>query len=506
VNTGPALEPGKAVVIGSGVGGLTAAILLAMRGWEVDVFEQHYRPGGLLHRFFRQGSPYDTGFHYCGGIQHEDILGRTLRHLGVFEDINFLPLDPDGFDRLLFDDYEFRVPVGVEAYRARLKSEFPHETAGIDAFVNAMEQSVNEYGLYKLRTNVNVKEFLRWEECSLSSFIDQHVRDPQLKAVLCGQCVLYGVAAKDAPFGLHAVILHHFLSGANRVEGGGDRLAKVMVRRLRKLGGRLHLKTGVDQVLVEDRKACGVRLDDGSEVRADFVVSNMHPLTLLDHLPEGAVRKVYKNRVRDTRVGGAHMGVYIQLDAPPTAIGNANVYRAYDLDPDRSFEDVEPGNLPFYYATAPGEGLLKPRKTHNVVLMLSALDYSRMKGWENLPTGNRGPEYTAYKEALKETMVEGLLNDFPSLRPHVVRVEGSTPLSTRHFTRSPAGAMYGHYHSVDQMGRYRPSQVIRVRNLLQVGHAVFTPGVLGATLSAYYGLGYFLGLKTLLDELKATPA
>ena len=176
------------------------------------------------------------------------------------------------------------------------------------------------------------------------------------------------------------------------------------------------------------------------------------------------------------------------------------------MDPDRSFDDVEPGKLPFYFATAPGQGLAEPRRTHDVVLMLAALNYDRMKRWEGSPTGDRGPEYEAYKDALQQTMVDGLLADFPSLKPHVVRVESSTPLSTRHFTRSPGGAMYGHYHSVGQMGRYRPSQVIRVRNLVQVGHAVFTPGVLGATLSAYYGLGYFLGLENLLSELKATPA
>lgn len=500
------LKPGKAVVIGSGVGGLTASILLAMRGWEVDVYEQHYRPGGLLHRFFRQGSPYDTGFHYCGGVGYDDILGRTLRHLQVFDDINFLPLDTDGFDRLMFDDYEFRVPVGIQRYRERLKSEFPHEAAGIDGFIQAIETSVSEYGLYKLRTTVSATEFLRWEGAYLSALVDRFIKDPMLKAVLCGQCVLYGVPASDAPFGLHAVILHHFLQGAYRVEGGGDRLAKVLVKRLRDLGGRLHLKAPVEQVLVEDRKACGVRLSSGEEVRADFVVSNMHPLTLLDHLPSGAVRKVYRKRIRETRVGGSHLGVYIQLDAPATAIGNANIYRAYSADPDRCFDSVRPGHLPFYYATAPGQGMDRPRKTHNVVLMLAALDYQAVAKWKDLPTGQRGPEYEAYKKALQDTMVDGLLKDFPSLRPHVVRVETSTPLSTEHFTRSPMGAMYGHYHSVSQMGRYRPSQVIRVRNLVQVGHAVFSPGVLGATLSAYYGLGYFLGLDNLLDELKNTPA
>ena len=99
---------------------------------------------------------------------------------------------------------------------------------------------------------------------------------------------------------------------------------------------------------------------------------------------------------------------------------------------------------------------------------------------------------------------EAVLADFPQLGPHVVRVESSTALSTEHYTRTPRGAMYGHYHSVAQMGRYRLPQIIRIHNFVQVGQGVFTPGILGTTLSAYYGCGYYLGLERLVAELEAT--
>lgn len=494
-----------AIVVGSGMGGLTSAVLLAMHGWTVEVHEQHFRPGGLLHRFFREGAPYDTGFHYCGGVERQDILGRCFKHLGVLDQITFQPLDPEGFDRIWVDDYEFRVPVGWDNYRDRLVAEFPHEKAGIDALFADMLRAIEEYGLYVFKTDVNVTEFLRWEGSALTEVILRHVSDPMLVAILCGQGVLYGVRPGEAPFGLHSVIMHHFVRGAHRVKGGGDRLAKVMVKRLKELGGTLTLRSRVKQILVEDRVAKGVLLDSGEERRGDLVISNMHPRVLLDHLPEGAIRKAYRSRVTGQRVGIAHLGVYCQVEGAVPCIGNANVYRHYGLDPERSHDPMTPdARPPFYFATAPNEALDdEARKKHDVVLMLLALDWEDVKRWQGSKTRERPAEYEAFKQAVQDRAVEALLEDFPALRGRIVRAESSTGLTTEHYTTSPRGAMYGHYHSVTQMGKYRPSQVIRIRNFFQVGQGVFTPGVLGATLSGYYGCGFWLGLDQLLAELEA---
>jgi phytoene dehydrogenase-like protein len=228
----------------------------------------------------------------------------------------------------------------------------------------------------------------------------------------------------------------------------------------------------------------------------------MHPRVLLEHLPKNAVRKAYRTRVLDQRVGMGHLGVYVQLNGPADCIGNANVYRLDDFDSDRTFENIRPDHVPFYFATAPAEGLENPSPHHHVVLMLIALDWAKVAPWAASSTGERPPEYTAYKDSLSRAAVNALVEDFPSLKEKIVRVEASTALTTQHFTRSPEGAMYGHYHEVSQMGRYRPSQFSRVQGLIQVGQSVFAPGVLGATLSGYYGVGRLLGFERLTEELR----
>src|SRR3982074_1785819 len=100
------------VVIGSGMGGLSAGLVLAKKGFKVCVLEQHYRPGGCLHQFFRNKIPFETGFRYVGGVGPDGTLGRYLRYLGVHDRLSFQPLDPDGFDLLRVPEFSFFVPTG----------------------------------------------------------------------------------------------------------------------------------------------------------------------------------------------------------------------------------------------------------------------------------------------------------------------------------------------------------------------------------------------------------
>ena len=133
--------------------------------------------------------------------------------------------------------------------------------------------------------------------------------------------------------------------------------------------------------------------------------------------------------------------------------------------------------------------------------MVMPMAWSEVADWSG--PDPRPAAYRDYKDRMLHTAVEALLADFPALRGRIVRAEASTPQTTAHYTRSPNGAMYGHDHAVDQMGRYRPSNRLRLKNVLLVGQGVGFPGILGVTLSAYYAVGYVLGIPTLLAELRA---
>ena len=493
----------RAVVIGSGMGGLTSAILLAKRGFEVTVLEQHYRPGGFLHRFFRKGQAYDTGFHYCGGIEAGQPLGQVLRHLGIFEQLNFHALDRDGFDRLQFPGFSFDVPVGWDAFTERLCTTFPHEAAGIRTVTRILQEGCAAYGLYRMEPLADLGKVLELESMSLSELTRAHITDPRCLAVLAGQSVLYGVPPEEAPVGVHAVVMDHFLSGAWSIEGGGDKLAMSLVRRLKSLGGTLRLKTAATYIDVTDRHATAVHTSAGDVIEADLVVSNLHPRLTLELLPEtGAVRPVYRMRIASQQVAWGHIGVYLELDRRADMIGNRNLYRNLHQDVASAYQSSGPDGVHLYFACAPSEHREQPREDRGVVLAIAPLAWEKVAAWADSTPDARPQAYIDFKKATTDAFVRQLTTDLPGLEGHITRIESSTPLSTVNFTRSPEGSMYGHYHSVKQMGRYRPMQVTRVKNLVLVGHGVSNPGVLGAGLSAYYAMGALFGRDELFKELR----
>ncbi|MDP2305992.1 MAG: NAD(P)/FAD-dependent oxidoreductase [Pseudomonadota bacterium] len=490
----------RAVIIGSGMGGLTSAILLAKAGWQVTVLEQHTRAGGFLHRFFRRGVGYDTGFHYVGGARPDQLFGRAMKHLGVYDQVNWHPLDPDGFDILRFPDLDFRVPVGVDRYRDRLVEYFPEERAGIDRYIALTREAVHAYGWFNLDETVPPEAILPYEQMSVLDVTRACFKDPRLTMVVAGQAALYGVSAAEAPFGLHAIVTDHFLQSATSIEGGGDRLAFALVRRLKALGGTVRLKRRAVSIDVRDGAACGVTTAEGEHYEADLVLANVHPRACLDMLPAGSVRPAYAARVRDSRAGLAHLGVYLRVEGDLELVGNRNLYRFNSWSLDTVERPATATETPFYFLTCPGQRHPAPVPgADQVVLGLVYAEYDKFLEAKQRSDG----DYRAYKQGIADRFVETIQADFPGWK--VVDQEASTPLTTEHFNGAYRGAAYGHLHSVAQMGRYRLPMVSKVRGLVNVGQTVGFPGICGAMMSAYVVCGELLGGSAqLMREMRAT--
>lgn len=515
----------RAVVIGSGAGGLASAVLLAKRGWAVTVLEQHTRAGGFLHRFFRGGVGYDTGFHYIGSADKGQLVWRILGHLGVRDRLTVRSLDTEGFDRIRFPGLEFRVPVGVDRFAERLVSTFPHEAVGIARYIELHKAAAAAYGWYNLQLDLPVEEVLRVEGMSLRSVLNDCFQDERIRGIIAGQSALYGVPPRDAPFGVHAIVTDHFMQSAMTIEGGGDRLALELVRELRGLGGTIQFRARAERIEVQDGVAVAVHArvagpspgpspgerSEGRTIRheADLIIANAHPKHVLDLLPDGATRPAYRERVRDALPGRAHIGIYMRVRGDLSALASSNLYRFTSFSEDAIETPASPESVPFWFLTAPGmRDAAKPGQGAggNVVLALIQGDWKQASacaddvGVPGDPARYQTPEYAEWKAALLARALEAFRADSPDWE--ILSAEASTPLTTWRYTGSPEGATYGHYHSVAQMGRCRLPIKVRVKNLLQVGHAVGFPGICGAMMTAYAAIGEIIGAEQLVTELK----
>ena len=129
------------VVIGSGVSGLTTAIILGKFGKKVALLEQHSNTAPLIRRFKRGNSWCDPGFHYSGGLHESGPLTILFRYLGLMNHLKIIPMEPEGFDYLSFKDQdEYKIPYGFERLEDYLCSRFPESAKAVIKYL----QKINE--------------------------------------------------------------------------------------------------------------------------------------------------------------------------------------------------------------------------------------------------------------------------------------------------------------------------------------------------------------------------
>jgi phytoene desaturase len=295
-----------AVVIGSGFGGLAAAVRLAARGFGVTVLEKLDAPGGRAYVYRQDGYTFDAGpTIVTAPFLFEELWQLCGRRMA--DDIDLRAVSP--FYRIRFDDGEvFDCSAEPAAMRAEVARLAPEDLAGFERFMLASE-AIYRVGFEQLGhvpfgswwDMLRVApDLLRLKSFrSVYGMVSAHVRDPRLRTVLSFHPLLVG----GNPFRTTSVYsLISFLErrwGVHFAMGGTGRLVTGLVDLLRGQGGSLRCEAEVREILVRGRQAVGVRLASGEEIAADLVVSNCDPAWTYRHLLPGAARRRWTDRRLD---------------------------------------------------------------------------------------------------------------------------------------------------------------------------------------------------------------
>ena len=492
----------QAIVIGSGAGGLSAALTLSRSGSSVLLLEAMPTFGGYLNPFRRKQYTFDTGLHYLGELGKEERFWSLLDTLGISDKVSFIELDPDGFDRYIFPDYEFRLCKGKERFRERLMRDFPKEERGIHRFFDVFEKILKAMdastslkgGLFSmLGFLLKHPSMMKYSRIPYQKFLDEVTSDRRLQAVLNAHCGTYGLPPARASVIIPLGVLNHYLTGVYYPKGGSGAFRDAFLDALKSSGAEMKSRSRV--VRIEKRgDEFIVETEAAEKYTARVVISDADPVLTLGKLvdPQIVPSKV-QNKVKQLRpsVGGFYAFIGTDLDLPSLGITDANIHHADDFDLNKIYDTLHasklPENVPWFFITSPS--VKDPNsghapQNHHTVEIFTFIDYGGFEKWANSPSMKRGEEYERFKEQMGQRLVKASERHIPGLSEHMECVEYATPLSNEYWVNAVRGGCYGPEQTPDQVGPGRFSSLTAgIEGLFLVGAGTLGGGIMPCVAS-----------------------
>jgi len=471
-------------VIGSGIGGLCCAALLARYGYEVTVCESHTTPGGAAHAFQRDGFHFESGPSLFTGLTAQsstnplkqvlDLLGE---HVAAVSYDRWKTHMPEGVfiassDRKLFHDQlrRFCSQAALNQW-LRLEARLEQLAAGIDALpmaaMRADAGALLTLGPYAFAARKGLAS-ARDLRHSFAWLVEQEIRDPFLRRLCDFECFsLSGMDAGGTPLAeMVFMFRERFRTSVDYPLGGSQAIVDALVRGLEKHGGRLLLGAHVSEVIVERGRARGLRLRRGGELRARrAVVSNATIWDTLRLVPEAALPEAFRRKAAASPQTDSIVHLHLGIDArglPPDLGIHHVVLKSWDVTAAQNMCNIcIPSTLDPSLAPA----------DHHVIHAYTAGN-EPYDVWQGLD--RRSPEYQALKVERSEVLWQALERVVPDVRARTRVALVGTPLTHERFLRRHRGT-YGAGFRADR-GESFPGPKTPLPGLLCCGDSTL-PGI-----------------------------
>lgn len=488
------------VVIGSGLGGLSAAGLLAKSGKTVLVAERHHRPGGYVHGFEREGYAFDSAVHLLSA--EGGLAVGVLDMLGASDVYDVIPIDP--FYTVALPGFRFQAPVGVDAYVEAHARQFPDQERQLRELIRAcyaipeeMRRVPTEPGLIDLmRIPRRCPELFRYRNATVADVMNRFLTDERLKSLFAAPWPYMGLPPSRLSFLGYAMMWTSYIDdGALYSRGGFQKLANAYVAALERNGGELVLGREVEKIVVTNGRASGVVLDGGQQIRASTVISNADLRhTLWKLVGADALPRRYLKSIESMTVSQSCFVLYLATDydlAQLDATHETFVFTNWDYD--RVFAEVRDGAPASVGITIPSlhDDTIAPRGGA-VITVITLLPFDVAASWQ------KG------SEPYVERLLQVLFDVFPELAGRVTMIERASPRTLERYTGNTNGAAYGWDMTPDQMGRSRPDHRTPLDGLFLSGHWTQPgAGAGGVIVSGVQTAQLVLGYKTMGEFLEA---
>lgn len=493
------------LVLGSGLGGLVSALILAKSGRKVCVLEKNNQFGGNLQTFSRNKHIFDTGVHYLGALSEGQNLYQYFKYLGIADELKLSRMDVNGFDKITFDGDENEYPhaQGNPNFVKQLSKFFPQEQENLEQYLQEINKICSDFPLYQLDAeNVYHEDTLY---INAKKFIEKSTENELLRSVLAGSGFLYA-GTEQTPLFVHALSVNSYIQSAFKCINGGSQIAKLLVKQLRNYGAKIYRHSEIVAVDFDSEEQLkSVTTKNGEIFGAKVFVSNIDIQKTVDLVGKTHFRKSYLSRIQDLKPVVSSFSTYLVLNSKKIIYRNYNYYHFKNYKNVWKTATYTENSWPQSFMISFTESSKYPGFAESITL-ISYMNFDEVKCWENTENTaaephNRGESYEDFKKRKAEKLIEEAIKRIPELEGNILHVYSSTPLSYRDYIGGTHGSMYGYEKDSAHPMKTMISPKTKVGNLFLTGQSINMHGILGVTIGAFSTCSEILGRDYIAKEL-----
>ncbi len=503
------------IIIGSGAGGLSAAICLAKKGQKVLVLEQHDVPGGWCHSFYLDGYRFTPGVHYIGLLDKGQSTSLLYEGLGIANDLVFFRMNPKAYEHCWIGDERFEYPANFDELVVKLSEKFPAEKKNINKYLTLVRNVSRQLQLIphiktvweQITIPFRTKHMGKYALFSLKRVINWHLKDPLLKKILNIQFGDHGLAPSRASFPLHCAVMDHYFNGGFYPMGGGGAIIKAMTNCIKKEGSEVRTSSGVHHILLEGdkkKKAIGVQLENGERLFADRIISNADPdITYNKLVGRENLSSRLKKKLDKTKYSVTSLMLFLTVDMDVTKAGldSGNIWFMAEGDMDEVYEEMQKPNiidgdefLGMFVSCTTLKDPISFNGKHHTLEVITYIDYEAFRQFED-EESQRSKAYLEFKERLTVKMINTLEKVLPGANDHIIVKELGTPITNKFYINSTNGSVYGTEKTLNQIGPFAFKPKSEIQDLFLCGASIASHGIAGASYSGVQTAGEILNLK-----------
>jgi all-trans-retinol 13,14-reductase len=495
-----------AIIVGSGLGGLASATILAKEGYKVCVLEKNKQIGGMLQIFVREKVIFDTGVHYVGGLGKGQNMYQLFKYLGIMDKIKIRKMDEDFVDGLIFKDDPviYRYGQGYDNFIRILLSYFPDEEIAIRAYCDKMREICRGFPLYNLHTGSYSQSETSYTT-DVQAYIESLTSNKKLQCVLAGTNILYAGAPNKSPLFVHALIINHYIESSWKFVDGGSQIARYLKKEITSHGGTIITHVNVVKLKEEGGKITYAEDAKGHRYYADLFISNVHPAKTIEITESNMFKNAFRSRLKSLESTISMFYANVVLKKNSFKYMNSNIYCYEQEDPwcvSEYTDDTWPQGFALFFVPS--------SKSTEYAEGLTVMSYMRMEEVEKWKDtfntvsneNERGETYEAFKRAKAEKLFDRVEKRFPGFKDAIKSYTTATPLTARDYIGADDGSLYGYVKDYREPLKTFISPRTKIPNLLLTGQSINMHGVLGVTISAVATCAQILGMEYLVEKIR----